>query len=81
MFGFLVHLTAVCIGISKDVSCKFNHYHLHAKAYSERRNVVGSGVVGSYDFALYATLSKAGTYYNAVQALQFFSHIVFGDVL
>ena len=78
--SYLVHLSAVSVGIAQHVAGKLNHNHLHAEADAEGRNVVCAGVVCRNNFSFNATLSEAWADQYAVLSSQFLSHIVFGEL-
>ena len=61
MWCLRVHLAAVGIGIAQYVARKLYDHHLHAQTDAEGGNIVGATILGSNDFALYATLAEAWT--------------------
>ena len=66
MLRLLVHLAAVRIWHSQDVTGKFDDHHLHAQANAETGDVVFTGILGSKDFPFNATGAKARTNHQTV---------------
>ena len=76
-----VHLAAVGVGIAENVAGKLDDHHLHAEADTEGGQVVGAAILGGEDFALSATLAKAGTDDEAGHAAELVGDVVGGEVL
>ena len=77
----LVHLTAIGILVTQHVAGKLYHHHLHTQTDTEGGDVMGAGVFGSNNLALYTTLTEAGANNDTLQALQLLGYILLCNLL
>ena len=76
--GVRVHLDAVCVVVTENVSCIFNNRQLHAEAEAEERNLVLSCISNRCDHAFDTAVSESARYQNTVHIAQILCHVLLG---
>ena len=81
MRSFLVHLTAVGIGITQYVAGELDHHHLHTQTDTESWDIVRTGVFCGDDLAFDTSLTESRTDHDTRHAFKSLSNVLFGEFL
>ena len=74
-----IQLGAVGIRISENMAGEFHNGHLHAKAETEERNIIFTGVLNSCDLTFYTTVTKAARDEDTVHITENFRYVIRAD--